>query len=416
MGFLCDFVGSHYALFCDKEELCESDIDKNEELFGSQVKFANGFTCGLIFAVVYYFLCMYNTENFTERIHKLIDSPEMKKNRRLSVAELKNKLEKLKQQEELKDVGSAFGTYVYSPSKKITKLGVSLIQIGNATGKVLIFQSLTLFIGFASHAYAYYLTGIWYLNPGQMTMKNPGQFGIRIHVYLGLILVVTIAIMATLIKWGGFNSKYRRIHGKLGYYVVGPLSFLFLLSAINNELNVPGPVEQKVSRLLLPIVCIWNLYLIIKSAYYRRIDAHLHYIVSFWGLCCGAGPLRSGTVFSGWWSGCKDGWGANPAIGIFVGTLPSTLFPMIAYIYMNGSWKLSYSRKALGFAAFYQIVALISIPIAIRKGLSLADSVNPCIARADYSVNYPEEDWSNHSKLFYEQLKQAQEERYKVEA
>merc|ERR1719188_200237 len=127
--------------------------------------------------------------------------------------------------------------------------------------------------------------------------------------------------MATLIKMGSFHSKYRRLHGNLGYYVVGPFCLIFLLSAVNNELQIPGPPQQKVSRLALPIFCILVLYQVIKSAQKRQIDAHLHYLVAFWGLVCGAGPLRSMAMVVGWYFECENGWGVNPAPGIFLGTL-----------------------------------------------------------------------------------------------
>jgi hypothetical protein len=123
--------------------------------------------------------------------------------------------------------------------------------------------------------------------------------------FSGLLIVIFFFIMATLIKLGSYNSNYRRIHGYLGYYVVAPVSFIFLSSAVKTEMQVPGPVQQKISRLALPIFCIFVLYRVVQAASKRQIDAHLHYLVAFWGIVCGAGPFRSIALVIGWWKECE---------------------------------------------------------------------------------------------------------------
>ena len=110
------------------------------------------------------------------------------------------------------------------------------------------FQTMTVLMGFYSHIYVYTNEGVWYLNPAQRSMKNPGQGLITGHFFVGLVVILSIFTMALLIKYGQYGSSFRWAHAMMGRYWVTPIMTVFLSLAILTELSLPGPIQQKFSR------------------------------------------------------------------------------------------------------------------------------------------------------------------------
>jgi len=275
------------------------------------------------------------------------------------------------------NVGGIDGA-IFKPFKRLSAETISVAEMGDNVSIILLFETFTLFLGFSNHFTAFIETGTWYLNPTQYTMKNPGQSEISLHVVFGFSICVTMAVMASLIKFGTYGGVLRNIHKKLGTYFIPPVAVAFLSSAVWAELMLPGSIPQKIARNSLVVWCIFVLWKLLKSAFDRNIAAHLHYLVAFWGLVCSAGSLRGAALFIGWCFDCKYGYAANPCWGIITGTFFSTFGPMLAYVYMNNTWKQPYAKWALFYSAYYQLL----IPLYFRH---LAD---PCYPRVDLHMIY----------------------------
>lgn len=307
-----------------------------------------------------------------------------------TVIDYRNK-KHIQQQGRKSNVGGIDGA-IFRPNRASIMGTMSVAEMGNNISAILTFETFTLFLGFSEHFRVFIQDGVWYLNPTQYTMKNPGQSQISLHVVFGFTICVVMGVMASLIKYGSYGGPLRRTHKFLGKYVIPPVALCFLLSAVRAELMLPGSIPQKIARNMLVVWCVIVLYLVVKTALTRQIAAHLHYLVAFWGLVCSAGSLRGMGLFLGWLNDCKWGYGANPTWGILLGPFFSTLAPMLYFVRMCGTWHKPYARKAIFFAAFYQLL----LPVYFKN---LAD---PCYPRAnlheiyhDYKFLLPSEFYKN---------------------
>jgi len=248
------------------------------------------------------------------------------------------------------------GGVSYDPFRPGMDNVIPIAGMGKNIAFVLLWESCALFLGFSNFFKVFLETGVWYLNPDQRTMKNPGQEEITFHVTFGIFISIAMSLMAGMILFGKYGGPLRTTHKYVGKYVIPPIVFVFLCSAVVCELQLPGTLPQKLARNALAPWCMMVLYNVLQAACERHIAAHLHYLVAFWGLCCSAGPLRSVAIWWGWFLGCEYGWASNPCLGIVTGTLMSTLAPTIVFVYMNGTWRTSYARWSIFFAAYYQLL------------------------------------------------------------
>lgn len=284
----------------------------------------------------------------------------------------------------------------YSPTRRLSRLGISVEQMGDNVGKVLMWENMCLVLGFAPHIGVFLMTGVWYLNPLQRAMRNPGQKYISVHVALGLTLAFCIILQAISIKFGSFGGTLRKAHQFMGNYIIPVVAASFLLASILAELQLPGSIPQKIGRNLLTIWVLIVLYFMLSSAWSRKIEAHLHYLVVFWGLCVSAGALRGMAVFIGWAADCDYGWAVNPIPGVMVGTFLSTFLPMLWFVKMNGTWHKRYAKIAIFLSAYYQLLMPIYWKILF----------DPCKPRMNYNLIYkdypftpPEQFRVNHTML-----------------
>lgn len=256
-------------------------------------------------------------------------------------------------------------------------------EMGNNSALILTGETFALFFGFARHFIAFLEDGVWYLNPSEKTMINPGQTIVSSHVFLGFSICVAMLLMAGLVVMEPKTfprGPYRSAHKFLGQYVIPPVAVIFLSSAVWAELQLPGSISQKIARNMLTIWVAIVLINVIRNAWNKNIKAHLHYVVCFWGLVCSAGALRGMALVWGYLLGCEYGYIANPTLGIVTGTLFSTLFPMLIYVYWNNTWDKSYARWAIFYAAYYQLL----IPLYFKNLLT------PCYPRMNMSIAYPD--------------------------
>lgn len=255
-------------------------------------------------------------------------------------------------------------------------------EMGNHSAIVLSLETITLFAGFAAHFLQFLRDGIWYLNPSEKTMVNPGQSYVSNHVFLGFSICLAMMVMAGLIT---FEQKtvprgpFRRTHKFLGEFVIPAVAIAFLASAVWAELQLPGNVSQKIARNMLTLWVAMVLFFLIKHAWNKNIKAHLHYVVCFWGLVCSAGALRGMVLLWGYLLGCENGYAANPTLGIVTGTLFSTLFPMIWFVHLNGTWNQPYARWCIFFASYYQLL----LPLYFKH------LARPCYPRMNMATVYP---------------------------